>query len=292
MTEYSESELTDAVVARFNETPDPRLRQVMTSLVRHLHAFVRDVEPTEAEWLEAIRFLTATGQKCDDKRQEFILLSDTLGVSMLVDQINHRKPSDATPSTVLGPFFVENAPEIPYGADITAGDKGPRAIVSGRVTDPAGRPLAGALLDIWQADSEGLYDVQRTDLPGMRQRGRMRTDAEGRYRFITSAPIPYPVPTDGPVGRMLEATGRHPFRPGHVHFIIAAPGYETLVTHVFAAGDRYLDSDAVFAVKHSLVTAFARNESAADAARNGVPAPFYEAHYDFSLAPLAARAAA
>jgi hydroxyquinol 1,2-dioxygenase len=292
MTEYSERELTDAVVARMGQTPDPRLREVMTALVRHLHAFVREVEPTESEWFEAIKFLTATGQKCDDKRQEFILLSDTLGVSMLVDQINHRKPSGATPSTVLGPFYVENAPEMVMGADIATDDKGSKALISGRITDPVGRPIAGAMIDVWQANTEGFYDVQFPDL-GMKMRARLRTGNDGHYSFRTAVPVPYPVPTDGPVGAMLKATGRHAMRPGHTHFIISAPGYETLTTHLFAEGDKYLDSDAVFAVKNTLITRFVRRDSAEEAAKLGVAVPFYVASYDFSLEPAgAARAAA
>jgi len=280
MVEFTEDQLTDAVLDRLKNTPDPRLRAVMMAFVRHMHAFVREVEPTEAEWLEGIKFLTATGQMCDDKRQEFILLSDTLGVSMLVDQINHRKPSGATPSTVLGPFYVENAPEFPMGADIADRDPGPKARVSGKVTDPSGKPISGALVDVWQADSAGLYDVQIANLDGSRLRGRFRTDAQGRYDFLTSFPAGYPIPTDGPVGRMLTATGRHPMRPGHVHFIITAPGYEPLVTHVFAEGDKYLDSDAVFAVKNRLITRFAPRP-------DGASGPDYSAAYDFSLEPAA-----
>jgi len=280
MAEFSEAELTDAVLERLAGTPDPRLRQVMSALVRHLHAFIREIEPSEAEWFQGIEFLTATGQKCDDKRQEFILLSDTLGVSMLVDAINHRKPSGATPSTVMGPFYVKNAPELPMGADIASMDVGPKARVSGKVTDAAGRPIAGAVLDVWQGDSTGKYDVQYAGLDGMRLRGRFRTGNDGRYDFVTSLPVSYPVPTDGPVGKMLTATGRHPMRPGHVHFIIGAPGYETLVTHIFPTGAEYLDSDAVFAVKHSLVTKFVPRAA-------GTNGPDYSASYDFSLEPSA-----
>lgn len=282
MTEYSETQLTDAVVERLATTPDPRLRQVMGSFVRHLHAFVREIEPSEAEWMEAIRFLTATGQKCDDRRQEFILLSDTLGVSMLVDAINHRKPSNATPSTVLGPFYVEAAPDLPKGADIAAMDQGPKARLSGRVTDTAGRPIGGALLEVWQGDSDGKYDVQYDAGEGRLLRARLRSDSDGSYDFLTCFPVSYPVPTDGPVGRMLTATGRHPMRPGHVHFIISAPGYETLVTHVFVAGDPYIDSDAVFAVKNDLITDFVPR------AKGASEGPAFSARYDFSLVAAAA----
>lgn len=256
MRDFNETNITQAVLERLAATPDPRLRQVTESLVRHLHDFVRDVEPSFAEWQAAIGFLTATGQMCDEKRQEFILLSDTLGVSMLVDAINHRMPEGATPSTVLGPFFVEDAPELPLGAEVATAMKGERLHVSGRVTSAGGGPLAGALLDIWHSDEDGFYDVQRPAADHACLRARFRTDAEGRFHFWTLMPTSYPVPDDGPVGDLLRATGRHPMRPAHVHFMIAAAGHETLVTHVFVAGDAYLDSDAVFGVKQELIADF------------------------------------
>ncbi len=258
MRDFDETTITEAVVERFGATPDPRLREVIQSLVRHLHGFVRDVEPSFAEWEAAISFLTRTGQKCDDKRQEFILLSDTLGVSMLVDAINHRLPEGATPTTVLGPFYVENAPELPLGAEVAQAMKGERLHVSGQVRSAGGAPLAGALVDIWHSDEDGFYDVQRPAEENASLRARFRTDAEGRFHFWTLLPTAYPVPTDGPVGEMLTATGRHPMRPAHVHFMIAASGHETLVTHVFVAGDEYLDSDAVFGVKQELIAEFTR----------------------------------
>lgn len=258
MRDFNEHTITEAVVERFGATPDPRLREVIQSLVRHLHGFVRDVEPSFAEWEAAISFLTRTGQKCDDKRQEFILLSDTLGVSMLVDAINHRLPEGATPTTVLGPFYVENAPELPLGAEVARAMAGERLRVAGQVRSAGGAPLAGALVDIWHSDEDGFYDVQRPAEENASLRARFRTDAEGRFHFWTLLPTAYPVPTDGPVGEMLTATGRHPMRPAHVHFMIAAPGHETLVTHVFVAGDEYLDSDAVFGVKQDLVAEFTR----------------------------------
>jgi hydroxyquinol 1,2-dioxygenase len=258
MRDFNEHTITEAVVERFGATPDPRLREVIQSLVRHLHGFVRDVEPSFAEWEAAISFLTRTGHKCDDKRQEFILLSDTLGVSMLVDAINHRLPEGATPTTVLGPFYVENAPELPLGAEVAQAMNGERLHVSGQVRSAGGAPLAGALVDIWHSDEDGFYDVQRPAEENASLRARFRTDAEGRFHFWTLLPTAYPVPTDGPVGEMLTATGRHPMRPAHVHFMIAAPGHETLVTHVFVAGDAYLDSDAVFGVKQDLIAEFTR----------------------------------
>jgi protocatechuate 3,4-dioxygenase beta subunit len=287
MREFNEDNLTDAVLARLQGCTDPRLKQIMSSLIRHLHAFVREVELTEAEWFEGIRFLTGTGQMCDDKRQEFILLSDTLGVSMLVDAINHRKPSGATQSTVLGPFYVTGAPELPLGANIARGEGGEPAVLSGRVLGLDGRPIGGAMLDVWQTAPNGLYDIQDPDQPEMNLRGRFRTGADGRFEFRTVLPVSYPIPTDGPVGKMLLHLGRHPYRPAHIHFIVSAPGYEPVTTHLFVEGDGYLDSDAVFGVKNSLVVKFARHDSAAEAARHEVRAPFYTAEYDFGLKPAA-----
>ena len=284
MREFDEASLTDAVVQRFGETPDPRLREVMQSLVRHLHAFVRDVEPSFAEWQAAIGFLTRTGQKCDDVRQEFILLSDTLGVSMLVDAINHRVAGGATPTTVLGPFYVDNPPELPLGSELATAASGERLHVSGRVTSADGAPLADAIVDVWQSDAEGFYDVQRPAGEAPELRARFRTDAEGCYHFWTVTPAAYPVPTDGPVGEMLRATGRHPMRPAHVHFMIAAPGHETLVTHVFADGDPYLDSDAVFGVKEALVRPFALQAPGPAPDGRSMTGPWRRLAYDFTLA--------
>jgi hydroxyquinol 1,2-dioxygenase len=286
MREFDEASLTEAVIHRFAETPDPRLRQVMQALVTHLHAFVRDVEPSFAEWQAAIDFLTRTGQTCDDKRQEFILLSDTLGVSMLVDAINHRVAAGATPTTVLGPFHVENAPILPLGTELAATAPGERLHVSGRVAAAGGGALAGAVVDVWQSDAEGFYDVQRPVGEAPDLRARFETDAEGRFHFWTVVPSAYPVPTDGPVGEMLQATGRHPMRPAHVHFMISAPGHETLVTHVFADGDAYLDSDAVFGVKEALVRPFAEHRPGTAPDGRAMAAPWRSLAYDFALRPL------
>ncbi len=246
MRDFDEHNITQAVIERFAATPDARLKQLVTSLVTHLHGFVRDVEPTFAEWEAAIQFLTRTGQMCDDKRQEFILLSDTLGVSMLVDAINHRLPAGATETTVLGPFFV----------------------------------------DVWQSDDDGFYDVQRPELASAALRGRFRADAAARIWFRTIQPAAYPIPYDGPVGDMLRATNRHPWRPAHVHFMISSPGYETLVTHVFAAGDEYLDSDAVFGVKNSLIREFPRHPPGRMPDGAETAAPWRHLSYDFGLKPL------
>jgi len=283
-----ETRLTGAVIARLSDDADPRFRRIMTSLIRHVHGFVREVELTEEEWFEAIKFLTATGQKCNDKRQEFILLSDVLGVSMLVDAVNHRGSGATTETTVLGPFFVHGAPEIANGDDMAAGWKGEPTYVSGRVLSTEGTPLAGALLELWQSNSEGYYDVQLTE--GKRLRAKLRTDAEGRFRFRTILPTSYPVPTDGPVGLVLDRMGRHPMRPAHLHFMVSAPGYETVVTHLFVKGDPYLESDVVFGVKDSLIVDFKRSESESEAQKLGLKAPFYSASYEFVLRP-AARAA-
>lgn len=285
MRNLSEHDLTDAVEQRLQTTADPRVKAIMTSLVRHLHDFVRDVELTEAEWFEAIRFLTDTGHASDDKRQEFILLSDTLGVSMLVDAINHRHPEGATESTVFGPFHREGAPALPAGASIAGNTPGEPTFVSGRVTDTAGRPLAGALLDVWQAAPNGLYDSQDPEQDGLNLRGKFRTDADGRYAFQTVHPANYPIPSDGPVGRMLRACGRHPYRPAHIHFIVSAAGHRSVTTHVFVDGDPYLDSDAVFAVKSSLVATFKRHDSKKEAEARKTTAPFYTVEYDFGLTP-------
>ena len=277
MRNLTETNLTDAVVARLARCENPRFKQVMESLIRHLHAFVRDVKLTEAEWVEGIKFLTATGHKCDADRQEFILLSDVLGVSMLVDAINHRKPAGATESTVLGPFYIEGAPELPHGADISHGGSGEPTEVSGHVLTPDGKPIKSALLDVWQTAPNGFYSTQDPAQDRFNLRARFRTDDRGGFFFRTIKPTSYPVPTDGPVGTILNAMGRHPMRPAHLHFIISAPGWETLTTHLFVAGDPYLDSDVVFGVKNGLVVDFKPKPGS----------KLLEAKYDFGLTPAA-----
>jgi hydroxyquinol 1,2-dioxygenase len=257
MAQFSSDELTAAVIDRMQDAVDPRLREIMTALVRHLHDFAREVKLTEGEWMAAIEFLTRTGKMCDAKRQEFILLSDTLGLSMLVDALNNRREGRETPSTVLGPFYVAGAPDLPMGADIAANTEGGvKTLVSGRVLDAQGKAIEGAVLDVWQTAPNGLYDVQDPKAPEFNLRGRFRTGADGVYSFHTVKPVSYPVPTDGPVGKMLLALGRHPYRPAHLHFMISAPGFEKLTTHIFVRGDQYLDSDAVFGVKNALVVDF------------------------------------
>jgi hydroxyquinol 1,2-dioxygenase len=283
----TEDDITAEVLRRFDATAQPRLRHIMQSLVRHLHAFVKDVELTESEWMTAIEFLTEAGQMCSDKRQEFILLSDTLGVSMVVDLINHRKPEGATESTVFGPFHRDGAPELPAGGNIAPRDKkGIPTIVSGRVLTLDGEPIAGARLDVWQADSSGLYDSQYAESDELHLRGRFRTGEDGAFLIRTVRPVFYAIPTDGPVGRMLTATNRHPWRPAHIHFVVSAEGYEPVTTHIFDDTDPYLESDTVFAVKDSLTCTFVRHDrDEQEAARLGVEPPFCTAQFDFVLKP-------
>jgi hydroxyquinol 1,2-dioxygenase len=272
---FSEKTLTAEVLKRVGKARDARTRKIMQSLVKHLHAFVREVRPTQEEWFQGIQFLTQTGHMCDDKRQEFILMSDTLGVSMLVDFINYGKVANATESTVLGPFFVAGAPEMPLGANITKpGTPGEPCVVDCTVKGLKGEPIAGAVIDVWEAGGDGFYDVQKPQ--GTNLRARFRSDVLGRFYFRCVKPVSYPVPHDGPVGKMLVATGRHPMRPGHLHFMIEAPGCDKLVTHLFVKGDKYLNSDAVFGVKDSLIVNFRKN-AAGEA----------ECRYDFVLKPAA-----
>jgi protocatechuate 3,4-dioxygenase beta subunit len=284
--DFTEDTATGVVEASFAGTPDPRLRELLGSLVRHLHGFVREVEPTFEEWERAIGFLTATGQRCDDTRQEFILLSDVLGVTMLVDAINHRKASEATESTVLGPFHMVESPPRELGDSIDLVATGQPCVVTGRVVSLDGGPLPGAQVDVWQADDHGVYDVQQPGAqPPGNGRGLFACDGEGRFWFRTVPPSPYPIPTDGPVGDLLTASRRHPYRPAHIHVIVAAGGHLPVTTHVFVAGSPYLDSDAVFAVKQSLVRDFTEVDDPGEAARYGVDPPFRHAHFEVVLQP-------
>ncbi len=273
----TEENSEEVVIARLEGSPDPRFRTIMEAAIRHLHAFVKEVEPTQAEWEAAITFLTQTGQISNDKRQEFILLSDTLGVSMLIDAINHRRPSGATETTVLGPFHVAGAPALEMGANLCRDGKGESCLFSGMVKDLDGKPIEGAVLDIWSDNAEGFYDVQQPDLqPDMNMRGRLTTGANGRFHFTSIRPVSYPIPTDGPVGKMLQGMGRHPYRPGHIHFILSAPGYQQTVTHLFDREDERLNDDCVFGVKESLIVDFRADESGAAK---------WRADFDFVLAP-------
>jgi hydroxyquinol 1,2-dioxygenase len=273
MRNLTQDNITQAVIARLAETPDARLKEIMTSLVQHLHAFARDVQLTEEEWFQGINFLTRVGHITDDKRQEFILLSDTLGLSMLTVAMNNDKPAGCTESTVFGPFYVEGAPSFDLGEDVANGASGIPCAVRGTVRGLNGDPVPGAEIEVWQADAEGKYDVQRAGAEHQ-ARGVLHADGKGQYHFKSILAEAYPIPDDGPVGDMLRATRRHPWRPAHLHFMIKAPGYETLITHVFRDGDQYLDSDAVFGVRQSLIAQWEKQ-----------PDGNYLVEYDFVLNP-------
>ena len=278
-TYFTEHDSVRTVNARTTDAADPRLAAVLASLVEHLHSFVQDVTLTQDEWGAAIDFLTATGQLCTPERQEFILLSDVLGVSMLVDAVNHHRPPGATENTVLGPFHVEGAPFYEMDDTISLDGKGESCRFSGRVTDLSGNPTQGACLDVWSDNAEGFYDVQQPDAqPRWNNRGRFVTGEDGRYRFRGIKPTSYPIPNDGTVGSLLAGLGRHPYRPAHMHFIVTAPGYETVVTHTFTEDDQYLESDAVFGVKESLIVSYQRVEDA-DVQ--------WQSTFDFALTPAA-----
>jgi protocatechuate 3,4-dioxygenase beta subunit len=286
MSNNTEGQITQNVLESMAHAPNQRLKAVMTSLIEHLHGFIREVELTQDEWALAIQFLTRTGQMCDDKRQEFILLSDITGVTMLVDAINHRSPDGATESTIFGPFYRDGAAELPMGASISQDRRGEPAVVTGRVLSTDGTPIPNALLDIWETNENGLYEQQDPDQPDMNLRGKFRTDSEGRYCFVGIKPVSYPIPDDGPVGQLLRSLGRHPYRPAHIHLLVSAAGFVPVTTHLFVQGDPYLDSDAVFGTKDSLVVEFIRHDSAEEAARYQVTAPFFTVEYDFILKPL------
>lgn len=254
MRNLDEHTITQAVLERFSNTPDPRLKEIIFSLVQHLHDFARETRLTEEEWFEGIKFLTRAGHMTDDKRQEFILLSDTLGLSMLTVAMNNAKPAGCTEATVVGPFHVENAPHYKLGDDVGNGAIGAPCFVKGTIKGLGGEPVAGAHIEVWQSDEEGMYDVQKKDLDHAQGRGVLTADEQGRYYFKSILAVAYPIPHDGPVGDMLAATKNHPWRPAHLHFMIKAPGYQSLITHVFRRDDQYLDSDAVFGVRQSLIT--------------------------------------
>ncbi|MCX4703211.1 intradiol ring-cleavage dioxygenase [Streptomyces sp. NBC_01373] len=281
---FTEDMSAEIVAESFGSDTDSRLRQVLGSLVRHLHAFVKDVELTNEEWEAAIAFLTETGQACTDVRQEFILLSDVLGVSMLVETINNRSLELATESTVLGPFHMVESPPREPGDLIALDGKGEQCLVTGRVTDEQGNPLANATVDVWQANAEGFYDVQQPGIqPERNLRGLFTTDDNGEFWFRSIVPRFYPIPTDGPVGRLLEATHRHPYRPAHVHFLVTAQGHRPLITHLFVKDCPYIGSDVVFGVKESLARDFAPVDDPVRAAELGFGNPFRAVHFDISL---------
>lgn len=274
MRNLNQDNITQAVIARFSSTPDPRLKEIMTSLVQHLHGFAREVRLTEEEWTKGIDFLTRVGHITDEKRQEFILLSDTLGLSMLTVAMNNDKPAGCTEATVFGPFHVENAPHYELGEDIANGAKGAPCVVRGKISGIDGEAIPGATLEVWQSDDDGVYDVQKIGLDHAQGRGVLHTDSQGKFNFRSILAESYPIPHDGPVGQMLKATNNHPWRPAHLHFRIVATGYETLVTHVFRDGDQYLDSDVVFGVRESLLADWVQQ-----------PDGSYLLEYDFVLNP-------
>jgi len=286
-TDFTEETAAEAVIESFGAQTDPRLREILTALVRHLHGFAREVELTIPEWEAAIDFLTRIGHKCDDERQEFILLSDVLGLSMLTETISNRKFGVATESTVLGPFHVVASPVRELGDTIDLVGAGTPCVVTGRVVSVDGRPLAGATLDVWQANDQGFYDVQQPERqPRTNGRGFFTADANGEFWFRTIVPSYYPIPTDGPVGELLNATGRHAFRPAHIHFIVAAPGHRALTTHIFVAGSEYIESDTVFAVKKSLVVDFDEVTDPGLAEKWNVgTVPFRHADFDIIMQP-------
>ena len=283
MINIDEWTITGAVVKAQAATQNARLKEVMDCLVQHLHDFAREVHLTEAEWALGIGFLTRAGHMTDDKRQEFILLSDVLGLSTLVTSQNNSKPQGCTEATVFGPFYVADAPEYANGDDIANGAHGEPCFVSGTIRGIGDERIAGATLDVWQSDDEGFYDVQRPEVDCPQGRGRLRSLPDGRYFFKSIVAVPYPIPHDGPVGHLLERLGRHPWRPAHLHFMIQAPGYETLITHVFRSGGRYLESDAVFGVRSSLIADWKRHESGIAPDGVEMATPFYTLEYDFVL---------
>ncbi|MCD6071773.1 MAG: catechol 1,2-dioxygenase protein [Microvirga sp.] len=275
---FTEEGSVDAVNGRMGQDVTPRLAEVMAALVKHLHAFAKEVDLTQSEWEIGIDFLTRTGQICSEERQEFILLSDTLGFSMLVDAINNRRPAGATENTVFGPFHVDGAPERGMGASISLDGKGESCLYEGRVIDLHGEPIEGARIDVWSDNAEGFYDVQQPDIqPKWNNRGIFTTGKDGTYSFIGIKPVSYPIPDDGPVGQMLNHLGRHPYRPAHMHYLVTAEGYQKVVTHTFVGDDPYLASDTVFGVKETLVAPFER-------VNNGKTV--WRSPFDFVLTPV------
>lgn len=296
--QHQTADITEAVLARLAPGCDPRFKQIITGVVRHAHALVRELDLQPEEWMGAIQFLTQVGQTCDDKRQEFILLSDTLGISMLVVQLEQARRSAAaladktakampTEATVQGPFYWEGSPVLPLGSDIGVGMPGEPAHYSGRVTDTHGKPISNCCVDVWSGDGDGVYDMQMGGDAGMRLRARFHTDEQGRYHFWSIKPTFYPVPDDGPVGAMLRAMGRHPNRPGHIHMMVYADGHVPLTTHLFAADSPYLDSDAVFGVRDSLIVSFEKHAPGTAPDGRVLTQPWHSTQYDFRLAPAA-----
>lgn len=298
MSTYNQDKLTEDVLAAFAKTPDPRLRELMTALVKHIHAFAREVDLKPDEWVKGVKFLDDIGRICNDMRPEFILLSDVLGLSMMVVSLEQARASgnakgatEATEATVEGPFYWKGAPELPLGSDIGHDIPGEPTLYMGRVTDVDGKPLAGAILDVWSGDGEGKYDMEHPN-PVMKGRARFRTDAQGRYWYWSIRPSYYPIPNDGPVGTMMRATNRSIYRPGHMHMQVSAPGHVMLTTHVFVGGSPYIDEDAVFGKRDSLVVDFDKHPPGKAFDGREMSVPYHSASYDFRLAPAAETATA
>lgn len=285
MLNIDEWTITKAVLAAQSDCKNPRLKELMTGIIEHLHNFAREYQLTEDEWVQGIKFLTDVGHITDDNRQEFILLSDTLGLSTLVTAQNHRKPEGCSEATVLGPFFVEGSPEYKNGDDISNGAHGKPCFVTGSVKALDGRPIANAEILVWQSDDDGMYDVQRPELDHHQARGTIHSLADGSFHFKSILAEAYPIPHDGPVGKMLENLGRHPWRPAHLHFLIRTPGYETLITHIFKSGCQYLESDAVFGVRSSLIVDWNQHNPGVAPDGSKIDSEFYTVHYDFVMNP-------
>jgi hydroxyquinol 1,2-dioxygenase len=284
-SDLSGDALTPAVLECFSPSTEPRLLEILKVVTTHLHSAVKELQLTPGELNAAIDFLTQVGQKCDDTRQEMVLLSDVLGISMLVETLNDSDDEHVTEATVLGPFHMTESPRRELGDKINLLPGGDPAYISGRVTDPDGKPIGGVEVDVWQCNEQGFYDVQQPDVqPAGNGRGIFTTDADGNFRFRTIVPSHYPIPDDGPVGKLLGLTGRHPYRPAHVHFMVTAPGFRALTTHIFVADSPYIDSDTVFAVRGSLIVPFTVTDDPALAAASGLAAPFHHATIDIVLA--------
>ena len=284
---FTEENSAEVVTSRNAKSDDARLKEVMEVITRKLHEAVKEIEPTQEEWFNAIMFLTKTGHTCTDWRQEYILLSDVLGVSMLVDAINSRRPTGASENTVLGPFHIDGTPDLEMGDNICLDQKGEPMFVHGRILDTEGNPIEGASIDVWQANDEGFYDVQQQGIqPVFNLRGKFKTGADGRYWFRAVRPKHYSIPDDGPVGDLLRGLARHPFRPAHLHYIVAKDGFDTLTTHIFDPDDKYIHSDAVFGVKESLLAEFKPVEDLDKAKEVGFEGPYFDVEHDFVLAKV------
>ncbi|MFC9556955.1 dioxygenase [Rhodococcus sp. NPDC056960] len=285
MAFVNEDNITDLAIKRWSTAHSPRVAELMTALVRHIHDYAREVELTDQEWMAAIEWLTATGQISNDKRQEFILASDVVGLSMLVVQMNNRFDEKATPATVLGPFHIDDSPAAPFGFDMSEGITGTPLFVTGTVTDTAGAPIPGAVLDVWQADAEGTYEAQMPEIDEARLRAKYQTRADGTYCVRTIAPLGYTIPMDGPVGKLMTNTEISEYRPAHIHFMFEEAGYKRLITHLFQEDTDYLDTDVVFGVKDPLITAFIEHPAGPSPDGKTMDTPFLVAHYDFILQP-------